>query len=291
MSSFLGHEQYVNGRINRYLRSDDIEEKALLAFSLANDDLPYAKYCGSEMYFDLAAQQTNDEEDGSGFFTCGVYRLEQLEAGRQKTNIHPDLQTLLATRRAGLNILESLLHKDKMPSLEMVEAQFESLTFSAHQIYMNVASRGSLQDKRLWGAMSEASVLLLLSRFASEEQVDSYFPLRALFSQDRGGGRGPIANRWDVSVITQFGSKEPRKLAHKIQVKTTRSSNRATGYSDRRYCKDIPTVYVRNDLSLQKDVLISPWTIVDECGQETNGQSRLTAILDQRTTRLLDIIG
>lgn len=290
MSSFLGREQYVNGRIDRYLRSDDIEEKALQAVSLANDDLPYAQYCGSEMYFDLAAQQSNDGEDGSGFFTCGVYRLEQLEASSQKTNIHPDLQTILATRRAGLSILENFLHKDTMPSLDMVEAQFESLTFSAQQIYMNVASRGSLQDRRLWGAMSEASVLLLLSRFASEEQLDGYFPLRALFSQDRGGGRGPRANRWDVSVITQFDSKEPMDLAHKIQVKTTRSSNKATGYRDRRYCEDIPTVYVRNDLSLQNDVLISPWTIVDECGQEMNGQSRLTAILDQRTTKLLDRI-
>lgn len=281
----LRQEVSPHERVDSYLKSNDIEEKISQAIALTNYDSITAQLHGMEMFFDLASMQAESGEDSSGLFQVGVHHLERLEDISNRYSLFPDSEVLLSTRRAGLDVLEALIRTDTLPDLDMVEAQYGELVFSAHQIYLNALTRGKLQNQRLCGAMSEASVLLLLTRFAQNERLDGFFPIRALFSHDRGGGQGPVANRWDISVALQFEAEALIDITHKVQVKTSRSNGLSVKYAD-----DIPVVHVRHDLSNNPQQPINSWTIVEECGKEANGQSYFTNVLDNRTDRLINVI-
>lgn len=143
--------------------------------------------------------------------------------------------------------------------------------------------------KDLSGNLAELNVLLLLQRFGITLGDASWLALPSLTSANRGGSAGAyFVDRWDISVFTQHDKTEPPTMDYKVQVK----SHPKQVQNEHVYDESITMVYARTDLGLGSAGRIMPLNVIpSECLRETEQASQATVRLDQRTDKLLEILG
>jgi hypothetical protein len=141
--------------------------------------------------------------------------------------------------------------------------------------------------KDLGGAQSEASVLLLLQRYALKHDTTEWFPLFSSYDQDHANSRGSsIEQASDISIFTSYG--EGIDETYTIQVK---SSAPGAHNSQRELSDKITTIAVKTDLALYPSECVRVGTVVIECALEQTGHPQASDRLDRRTDILLDLIG
>lgn len=191
----------------------------------------------------------------------------------------------------------SLLHN--LPPQKVVEQTYLNILdlgsdFLTRQQIKDTSARDMEDSQSLRGSFSELSVLALLHRFALRQMDDqSWLAVPALITENCGT-RSYIFNsyKWDISVLTQPDNSQPPERTYEIQVK---SSVKQYGNERKSYNKNLTLVHISPDLALAVDgpqVSNTRNSILQECFSELlNDDQEATARLDERTEKLLEIIG
>ncbi len=148
---------------------------------------------------------------------------------------------------------------------------------------------------KLAGVFAEVSIMALLMRngLRIREKPDEmdYFALMSHLTADHANiGGNSVEKAWDVDVITDVGSG-CLSYPYKVQVKSSQNANRLSGRTD---SSEISKVILRPDLQADPKERLSVTTIINECSYVESSQGnthRINAQLNQRTEKLLDILG
>lgn len=191
----------------------------------------------------------------------------------------------------------NLLHT--LPPQKVVEQTYLNILdlgsdFLTRQQLKDTNARDREESQSLRGSLSELSVLALLHRFALRQMDDqSWLAVPALTTENCGTRSYSLDSyKWDISVLTQADNSQPPERTYEIQVK---SSDKQYGKDRVTYNKDLTLVHISPDLALAVDgpqVSNTRNGILQECLSELlNDDQEATARLDERTEKLLEILG
>ncbi len=186
--------------------------------------------------------------------------------------------------------LESIIETYKT-CLENGELMAEWIEFFNRR----ATEKGSIWHTRtlaeLHGVISELAVLALMHRYSTEEIGEpTWFGLPATLEEDYHVGESSASGNWDIGVYTQMLEDDPARLSYKVQVKSSdRAARHLSAYDD-----GIAVVILSSGLSdEQTGPILTGGRVISECAAQFRSkatESRLTPIIDDRTSKLLDLL-
>lgn len=198
-------------------------------------------------------------------------------------------------RIAQLDVLGSLVQRQKIPTPEIIESMYGKVVRLGASTLR--ANRNSLTDRQITqtevkGVLSEMAILALTQRHAVREAAaEGWLPVQSLFSEDHGGDcryDDKTKPAWDMTIFTQYHAGDPLEATYKVQAKTSLYDAREDGeVSTISIMPDLQLMTGENSSSILGSVLLGCEFELDNPDQAA---SRLSAELDQRTSQIFNII-
>lgn len=186
-----------------------------------------------------------------------------------------------------------LLAPEILPPASVVEKSYTQMLDLAlgmtEELSSQVQRVKSDYNMTVTGQLAEVEAWLLLQRFGLQLGDGSWLATSSSFTEDRGNAAYRRRTSWDISVWTQTDTESAPERAYKVQIKTTANGNSCI------YNEDVALVNLCDDMALPNSHgqtrRIPLGTIARECASEQAGSEHATRRLDQRTEKLLDILG
>ncbi len=241
-----------------------------------------------------AAHMAVEQAMYSANFDEASFWLGRAEVGYQKvvatdvsTEKLDDKKALAMFHLSQLPLLSYMACFDSLPPVKLVESVYKKTTATIKEISQTYQQNRS---QLLAGILAEAGVILLGQRYAINSVGDgSWLSMHSLYGEDHANRHHHTENRaWDVTFFTDMGSGPER--SYLVQVKTSihgRNNNR----HNENDIEGITPLYFMPDITLKREGYEGLVNTINELHAEASGYSHHTRNLDQRTDKMLDILG
>lgn len=209
------------------------------------------------------------------------------------TNGSLDIKAEATINLAQLPIMAHLAMFKRLPSVSITEKAYRATVSSsiwAAECLIKRLCSSKLEADKLVGVVTEAAVLVLGQRYAIRSHDDgSWLPTSSLYSEDRANMHRTTTNRaWDMTVWTEFDDGDPG-YGDRVKIKSSPYSGKDSGYTGHEDW--ITLLHFNPDLRLDTDTGLSQVATIVGAMQELEGASSASANLEERTERMLDIVG
>jgi len=283
-------------RARRFAEAESEVEKYTIACETEMSGTDADTAVAGAMLLDIAMRAKGQQWEA--YFEEARARFEKSLANQGTTFSHPDIARAAVTL-AHLDMYRQRATDPTTMPTELTEAAYKrnlEVTDMISATFHQAKSGNQPYASNYSGLLGEQSISLLLGRFSAQHMDGSWFVLPALYSEDHAMSVDGIHHGFDSKVFAQDDPAFEFYAAYHIQSKTGKRHGK-------RYAPHITIVHALADLSIDYEGAaghIAPYTEPAECmfeyqaaqqGVHTIGDEAVTARLDQRTDKLLEILG